>query len=45
MLMQHGQDPQICPENRKLWKGINSADSIVFNLQVVGAQFDCSPIS
>ena len=33
----------ICPENRKLWEGINSADSIVFNpYKWLGAQFDCA---
>ncbi len=33
----------ICPEYRELWKGIEEADSIVFNPHKwLGAQFDCS---
>ena len=33
----------ICPEFRDLWKGIDGADSIVFNPHKwLGAQFDCS---
>ncbi|MBL0372583.1 aspartate aminotransferase family protein [Rhizobium sp. KVB221] len=33
----------ICPEFRELWKGIEGADSIVFNPHKwLGAQFDCS---
>ena len=33
----------ICPEYRGLWKGIDKADSIVFNpYKWLGAQFDCS---
>jgi aromatic-L-amino-acid/L-tryptophan decarboxylase len=33
----------ICPEFRRFWKGIEAADSIVFNPHKwLGAQFDCS---
>lgn len=33
----------ICPEFRKLWQGVEGADSIVFNPHKwLGAQFDCS---
>ena len=33
----------ICPEFRTLWKGVETADSIVFNPHKwLGAQFDCS---
>jgi aromatic-L-amino-acid decarboxylase len=33
----------ICPEFRHLWKGVDAADSIVFNPHKwLGAQFDCS---
>jgi aromatic-L-amino-acid decarboxylase len=33
----------ICPEFRHLWRGVESADSIVFNPHKwLGAQFDCS---
>jgi len=33
----------ICPEFRKLWSGVEKADSIVFNPHKwLGAQFDCS---
>lgn len=33
----------ICPEYRFLWKGIEAADSVVFNPHKwLGAQFDCS---
>ena len=33
----------ICPELRKLWAGVERADSIVFNPHKwLGAQFDCS---
>ena len=33
----------ICPEFRELWKGVEAADSIVFNPHKwLGAQFDCS---
>lgn len=33
----------ICPEFRTLWKGVEAADSIVFNPHKwLGAQFDCS---
>jgi aromatic-L-amino-acid decarboxylase len=33
----------ICPEFRHFWKGVESADSIVFNPHKwLGAQFDCS---
>jgi aromatic-L-amino-acid decarboxylase len=33
----------ICPEFRDLWKGVETADSIVFNPHKwLGAQFDCS---
>jgi aromatic-L-amino-acid decarboxylase len=33
----------ICPEFRRLWKGVEQADSIVFNPHKwLGAQFDCS---
>jgi aromatic-L-amino-acid decarboxylase len=33
----------ICPEFRHLWKGVEQADSIVFNPHKwLGAQFDCS---
>lgn len=33
----------ICPEFRDLWKGVEAADSIVFNPHKwLGAQFDCS---
>ena len=33
----------ICPEYRELWKGVEKADSIVFNPHKwLGAQFDCS---
>ena len=33
----------ICPELRDLWKGVEEADSIVFNPHKwLGAQFDCS---
>ncbi len=33
----------ICPEFRKLWKGVEEADSVVFNPHKwLGAHFDCS---
>ncbi len=33
----------ICPELRHLWRGVEAADSIVFNPHKwLGAQFDCS---
>ena len=33
----------ICPEYRELWKGVEDADSVVFNPHKwLGAQFDCS---
>ena len=33
----------ICPEFRHLWKGVEGADSVVFNPHKwLGAQFDCS---
>ena len=33
----------ICPEFRRLWSGVEEADSIVFNAHKwLGAQFDCS---
>jgi len=33
----------ICPEFRKLWKGVEKADSVVFNPHKwLGAHFDCS---
>jgi aromatic-L-amino-acid decarboxylase len=33
----------ICPEFRQYWKGVDDADSIVFNAHKwLGAQFDCS---
>ena len=33
----------ICPEFRELWRGVEGADSIVFNPHKwLGAQFDCS---